>query len=27
VPSLRIEPDFAFQIIHSLRLDFDNVFP
>ena len=27
VPSLRIEPDFALQIIHSLRLDFDNVFP
>jgi len=27
VPSLRIEPDFAFQIIHSFSLNFDNVFP
>ncbi len=27
VPSLRIEPDLALQIIHSLRLDFDDVFP
>jgi hypothetical protein len=27
VPSFRIEPDLALQIIHSLRLDFDDVFP
>lgn len=27
VPSLRIEPDLAFQILHRLCLHFDNVFP
>jgi len=27
VPSLRIEPDFAFQILNRLDLDFDNMFP
>ena len=27
VSSLRIEPDFTFQILHRLYLDFNNVFP